>query len=621
MALVIDSKNHIELDGVHYRLAESAEGQHHNVRGEPLRPPNAVTVQGENSQKFQPRPEVLLWNWTDWSQGEGRRTQKFGEAGRSWQLNAVRAFEEPGHLIPGYYCEITQDNTGAADLAKSLVLVAKGTTLYGLDADSANVYQWDGSKWGAATALTGVTAGANPGAVGDQDAIYWQESGTQKLWKWTGSGAPTTISTTLGVTSAVTDLAQTDDYIYVFRAATPLVVEVAKTGSSQTDIDSYTNTGDFLYGAIITELDGRIYTITTAKNWTSIREITPSSAAGTGFGREIARLNGFQAEALWSHNGTLYMVGNYRDPGKERAIIYLQPGGSYGTLGELRQGDDLLQALGGGTRMLDHFFVTEQLNATDSNHALFQVDSISGGVSCVSYDEVGDATGGQIESIFAFEGSVFWSTAGGAGFRTMRADPTKYMINSSAISPEHDFDLVSKKFLSSLVLGCEPLPADWTIYVDYQKDGDGTWTNAITYNTTSGTGTEAAITTDSSTVEFRRLQLRVRFAYTGGGVPTSAPVLLGIEARAVVAEKVKVFQYLLDLSTDQSAGKQSRSGASKVDTFLATAVKATSVDLKDGYTSPRAGEYDQYDVFVDEYNVVLDRPGEGIAAVTLREVI
>ncbi|NIP33302.1 MAG: hypothetical protein GWN18_00095, partial [Thermoplasmata archaeon] len=46
-----------------------------------------------------------------------------------------------------------------------------------------------------------------------------------------------------------------------------------------------------------------------------------------------------------------------------------------------------------------------------------------------------------------------------------------------------------------------------------------------------------------------------------------------------------------------------------------------SVDYQDGYTSPRSGEFDQYDVFVDQYNVVLDRPGEGIAAVTLREVI
>ncbi|NIP33301.1 MAG: hypothetical protein GWN18_00090, partial [Thermoplasmata archaeon] len=76
-----------------------------------------------------------------------------------------------------------------------------------------------------------------------------------------------------------------------------------------------------------------------------------------------------------------------------------------------------------------------------------------------------------------------------------------------------------------------------------------------TYTTDSGTGTSQAVTTDTSTVEFKRLQLRTRFEYTGAGVPSSAPVVLGVEARAIVATKVKVFQLLLDLSTDQSAGK------------------------------------------------------------------
>ena len=68
MALVIDSKFPIELDGVKY-LLDTVRDNHHSVSGEPLRPPNAVTVQGENSQKFQPRPEVMLWTWTDWSEG------------------------------------------------------------------------------------------------------------------------------------------------------------------------------------------------------------------------------------------------------------------------------------------------------------------------------------------------------------------------------------------------------------------------------------------------------------------------------------------------------------------------------------------------------------------------
>ena len=91
---MIDSVFHVELDGVAYKLAQGAEGAHHNLSGEPLRPPNAVTVQGENSQEFQARPDLLLWNWTDWSEGEGRRKLPFTALGRSGHRNTARDFEE-----------------------------------------------------------------------------------------------------------------------------------------------------------------------------------------------------------------------------------------------------------------------------------------------------------------------------------------------------------------------------------------------------------------------------------------------------------------------------------------------------------------------------------------------
>jgi len=66
---MIDSENHISLDGVKYRLDEAAEGEHYIRAGEPLRPPNAQVVQGETGQKFQMRPDTLLWSITDWSGG------------------------------------------------------------------------------------------------------------------------------------------------------------------------------------------------------------------------------------------------------------------------------------------------------------------------------------------------------------------------------------------------------------------------------------------------------------------------------------------------------------------------------------------------------------------------
>ena len=622
---MIDATNHIELDGVKYRLAEDAEGQHYLFHGETLRPPNAVTVQGEKSQEFQPRPDILLWNWSDWSDGEGRRKLKFGEAGRSWQLNAVRAFEEPGHLIPGYYVETTQDSTGAADITLSLTLVVGIDKLYGLDRNAANVYLWDAAadKWGAAVALTGVTAGANDTAVGDNDAIYWIERSTNNVWKWTGTGAPTKISDTDIDATATTHIAQLGAYVYVLEATTATVWEIPKSGAAGVKIDDWSEVGATPAGLTdITVLDGRIYFTVTQRSETAVREVTPTTAAGTGFGAEIARIHGLKTESLWAHSGALYLLGTHEDTAINRTVIYLTPDGdNYGTLGQIRDGDTMRRGSGAGTRMLDHFWGQAQLDSASTNHALMQIDSVSGGVACLAYDADAGATDFPA-SVTAYNGDIFWSTiVGTATKRVLRARSNRYMVLSNAISPEHDFDLASAKFLSSLVLSCEALPADWTIYVDYQTDNSGSWTTGITYTTDSGTGETQVITTSGTTVEFNTLQLRIRFAYTGGGVPTSAPVVLGVEARAGVAVKVPVFQLLLDLADDQSGGGQSRAGASKATAFEATAVKTTAVAFKNGYKNRQTGVFSTHSVMVDTYDVLLSKAGEGVGQVTLKEVV
>ena len=621
---MINSKDHIELDGETYRLAESSDGEHYGVRDEPLRPPNAVTVQGESQQKFQIRPDILLWNWTDWSAGEGRRTLKFGESGRFWQGKAIRVFEEPGHLIPGWYVETTTF-TGGGNFTRDACLGTAMGNLYAVARGGTQVHQWDGSNWSLDLSLTGGPANGFDMVVGDDDALYGIENGASNVYKWTGGASWSSLSTTL-IGTAARSIAQLGPYLYVYRPKSATVWEISKSTGAITAIDEWTETGR---GSVdgqhfITSLDGRIYVVVKLRSETTIREITPSSAAGTGFGAEVARIHGFQVDSIWSHSGALFMAGRYRDDASanDRTVLYLVPGGEYGSLGELRQGEFLATVAGGAGRMLDHFFVAEQLGSGDPEHALFQVDSVSGGLTCLAYDEVGLVTGMDPAWVTHYQGDIFWTTKeSSSANRTLRADASQYNESSWAISSEHDFDLVDSKFLSSLSLSCEPLPANWRIRVDYMTDGDGTWTNVIDYTTTNGTGENQAVTTDASTVGFKRMQMRIRMDYNGGSTPSSAPVILGVEARAVASIKVKTFQFLIDLSSDRSAGKQSRGGATKIDTLRTTLDKETVMDLKDGYTSPRAGEYDQYDVFVEGATVILDRPGEGLAAVTLREVV
>lgn len=621
----VDSKYHIELDGEGYRLAQDSQGQHHSILGEPLRPPNSVTVQGLTQQTFQLRPDLVVWRISDWSGGEGQRTFDPQNPSRHWELNRVRAFEEPGHLIPGFYVEVTQNDLGG-DEQETMTLVSGVDKLYGLDQDTGIVHIWDDTleEWAApGTNLAGVTNGAQVNAVGDNDGVYWIERSSTNVWSWDGSAAPVQLSTGV-ITSGANLIEQLGPYVYVYRPASGKVWEIPKSGATNgEEIDTWTESGKFPRGDVgIVALDGRIYVMVSARDKTSIREIVPTTAAGPGYGAEIARIQGFEGSALWAHSGSLFILGRYEETDQNRTILYLQPGGEYGTLGQIRPGVTMNRGTGGTGRMLDHFWVQQRLNGTDVNHAVFQIDAVTGGLACVAYDETGDATGEIPIAVIGHRGEIWWSVStGSTNKRVMRAQPSLYQSDASAITPEHDFDLASAKYLGSLVLSTEPMPADWTVYVDYQKDNDGTWNTGITYSTTSGTGVTTAISTDSTTDEFNTLQLRIRFEYTGAGTPSTAPVVLAVEARAAVSNKVRLWELLLDLSDDHSAGKASESGSDKVDKFLASAIKATVLSYKDGYTSRKGGEFTEYDVTVDSYRVLLDRPGEGVGFIVLREVV
>jgi len=627
---LIDATHPIELDGVKYKLAATAEGDHHDVAGESLNPANAVTVQGEEGQKFQLRPDILLWSWTDWSQGEGRRKYKQGEAGRSWQLNSVRAFEEPGHLIPGYYVESTQDSSGAADFASDIVLVPAIGALYGMRKGgmSNDYYLWDetNEKWGAATTLTGVTYGCQQNAaVGDSEYVYWMEATSGKLWKFDGTAAPTAINTADLTTIFGPMLAQLGPYVYVADSGVTagpnaVVWEVPKSGAAAVQIDSWTESGESLGAANgMAVVDGKVYVLTSGRNRMSIREIIPSTAAGAGYGAEIATVDGFQADSMWSHAGNLFVAGRYQTNDTHRTILYFPPGGNYGTLGSLRDGELLETMYGGGSRMIDHFFWSDSDGETGPFNALWQVDSVTGGVARLGHNE--DAvSNGQLLSMAVFNGDIFQTNLN-IQQRTSRAMKGSYTKSSSAISSEHDFDLAGEKYLSSILLSTEAMIADWTVYVDYMLDNDGTWTTAVTQTTDGATQLKAVISTDASTVTFGSLKLRIRFVYGGAGVPTTAPVVLGVDCRAGVTEKLNVFRYQLDLSDDHSSGGRSQSGRSKAASFLATAQKTTVLDLKDGYDDRNSGEFTQYDVTVGSYRKIMKSPSEGVGHILLKEVV
>lgn len=622
---MIDAKNAVELNGVKYRLAEDAEGQHYVLGGEPLRPPNAVTVQGEN-QKFQVRADTLLWHITDWSGGEGQRIFDPQAPNRSYELNGVRVFERPGTLRPGMYIEDTLDNVGATFTDRVLLVVA-ATGLYALSTTTNAFYAWNSGtgRWGASQSFTGPSNGASA-VTSDSDFIYWVESGSTTVWRVVPGGtAASSISTTL-ITSGARKIVAQGNNVYVGNvdSGDENIWEIAKIGSTPLNIVDHSiraATQQFV------ALDGFVYSMATDEKQTEILKITPTSAAGTGFGKQFALLNGFYATGFWQQDGVLYLVGE--QPGSTRSVIlYLSQDGTYGTLGHVTVDDEIGDARAGYTpsgqnvRLLDHFFASQQRSAADTAYALWQIDSISGGFANVGYAEDTGIDDTLISSLVAFDTDIFFAGLNGATTGALRAREDQYTKDSNAVSPWHDFGLADEKILGTLVLSMEALPADWTVHVDYATNGSTTFVNAISETTDNTTTTTTTVSTDLSTVTFHTLQIRIRFEYTGGGVPTTAPIVHAVEVRSSVVQPQKVWNLLLDCSDDHSRrGGESHSGAAKIANVKTVGDAGTVVDFKDGYGTRQTGSFDQYDVFVDGYKIILTRPGEGVAVVSIREVI
>lgn len=612
----------VELNGVKYNLSEDGEGAHYQLTGEPLRPPNAVTVQGESSQTFQMRQDALLWSLTDWSGGEGQIKFNAENPNRWRELTGVRVFERPGTLQPGYYVEDTQ-LSGASDIDIAAALVIGAGSLWALDVEASNAYEWDDAneEWDAWGALSGVSGGVEEQPAGDNDAVYFVEQSGNDVFRWDGSGTPDDIGNAPGTSSNVAALG---DHVYSVYVANGEVHEHNKVGSVvSTDIDAFGDTSQYSTTPLVLALDGKVYVMVAQDNSTQVREITPTTAAGTGFGAEIARISGFRGKAMWAHSGTLFLYGSYETARDRTTVLYLTPGGEYGSLGDLRSGYSLgtVTTSEQATRLLDSFFVASQLGASGERHPVYQVESTTGGLSVLAINEDGDAKDESVRSAVAHNNDVFWGVPSSASTkRIMRARSDQYTKSSEAVSPWHDFALANEKILSSLVLSCEKLPADWTVYVDYAVDGDDTWTNAIEYDTTDGKGERVAVSTDSSTATFGTLSIRVRMEYTGAGIPESGPVVLGVDVNAIVNKPVKVWSLMLDLSDDRDR-PGGFSGARKTTNVTSAGDSEKVVAFKDGYQSATPGVFKEHDVVIDTYQIVLSTPGEGLAAVKLRETV
>lgn len=642
--LSISSRHHVKLNGVAYRLAEDAEGDHYVYNGEPLRPPNAVVVQGTARQdKFQTRSDLVMWSISDWSGGEGQAWFAPGAPNRHAVLYDVDPFDRPGTLMPGYAIEDTVE-TGPVTLTVKPLIVKYSSVappsngvsaLIVLDAAVAgDWWKWNNGSdiWEAQTDYTGPSS-APQSADADEDYVYMHETGTTKIWKFAHAGGAASAVATSGISSdAKATLVELGDYLYQIDWGGFTVYEVIKTASSgagsalDTASPALNSTGGN-FDALITKGPNRLYIALPSQTGdTTIREIVPTSAAGTGYGVEIARFSSFVATSMWFHQGTLF-VGGHRDwySPKERILLYYTPGGEYGAIGRPRTPSEeaiqcsVLGSSEGNALDASTFLLHDNSLGGSVSPRVFELDSVTGGYAQIaSVSDSGSHGGWPVRHHDAIFFSKDHGTASGGVYRVNKE---AFASTGYAITPWHDMGLSDEKVLSSVILSCEALPANWEIILSYAVNGSASFTTAGTYSTTGGTGTRYQISTQGAgTKAFRSMRLKIAFNYTGGGTPSTRPVVTGVDVRAQLANPVRTWQLMLDLSDDHG-NVGALSGKDKIAAIKEAATTGLVVRFNDEYYHRLvSGTPTDYDVVVDSYKIIQSHAGEGIAYIVLREI-
>ncbi len=618
--------------------------------GQALRAQNSQLVQGEDSAIFNMRPDVLVFKWTDWSGGEGQNSYDAQEPARYQSGRSIDPWSVPGTLRAGPYPEATLNNAlavfSSADDFPTLVAHGQDLRLVANDGVTPSIFTWDSTnlKWGAAVAITSAA-----GVVRDADAdsLYLYILDQDSIIRWDG----TTFSNfaTAGVSTNHTALVELGQYVYIISAQESsggtTVTEFLKSAAipvAGTGI--YAAAGykheeaDIWPRRLVTTAPNRIYLATVSSMYTTIHAIIPTSAAGAGSGSAIAVLPAQVRSMAWS-GGLLFCHATTKGLGfgEEEGhgyLMYVNPeDGTYGVVDRLRpynsiQSNNFVSA---GSIQRDGVGLSENyigitaalaLGGSVKNEVVVH-DAIRGALHPYARFDAGSVTISPL-SMAKYKGDVFMAEGNAVGGKVMRLVAGKYegdAISPEAVSPLWDFGLVDEKILSSIRVSCEVVPTDWTVSVDYDLDETGSWTNAG--SVAAGTkGSTFAITTGSSTKKFRQLRLRVQLVYGAAGVPTTTPIVLSIEARAQVTQKLRSWAVILDCSDDQGqAQEQNLKGHQKIDNIQTAGTPGgDAVTFKNGYSHRQPNSFDTYNVTVDDYEIFFIKPGEGYAVVRLIEV-
>ena len=626
---MIDGYFHVKLGSYKYRLATNSDDQHYSARLVPLNISNAQVVQSSDP-KYDLRPDTAVWEMTDWSGGEG--TKKFdNETGNQYDLSYnIDALHTPGSIRLANAVE-------AAGINRTGTLVKASDKLFHFSSSDDTIGTYSGNlantTWDEQDAGT-ISDSDYFGVRGDGDGkhIYMPIGSLNDIYRYEPHATYTN------------DMADTDKWVDADSQAVfdrPLVkignkIFVVHLDGSKISVVEYSTTatptvspteifvayeGNLDAGSnqgIVCRGDNELFVCVRTKAGESILyRITPASALGEAFGTEVGRFPGFSVDCIWYASGVLLLAGTSTTTGVDKRTIYYVKGTELGSFGLIRQDatftDAKLITSTDASRMDRTFFLAPTGSA--SNYwTLFTIDLLTGAIfGGPEFSAVRDPN-----SVVDFLGRTFVSeNKGSASTQTYRTAST-YATSGELITAVHDFDIGEEKTLMSIRLSTEPLPANTAVQVYYQDDQDGTWTSAGTYDTDSGTGTTFKISTDSSSVKFKNLQLKIKLTTSDA---TTTPVVRSVQVRCTPTEYVREWDMLLDIS-DEDAQAQGRAftGAQLIDYIKAEATNENIIQFNNGYETPSAGSYDEHDVMIREYNINLTSAGQGVANIKVREV-
>ena len=626
---MIDGYFHVKLGSYKYRLATNSDDQHYSARLVPLNISNAQVVQSSDP-KYDLRPDTAVWEMTDWSGGEG--TKKFdNETGNQYDLSYnIDALHTPGSIRLSNAVE-------AAGINRTGTLVKASDKLFHFSSSDDTIGTYSGNlantTWDEQDAGT-ISDSDYFGVRGDGDGkyIYMPIGSLNDIYryephatytndmadtdKWVDADSQAVFSRPLvkiGNKIFVVHLDGTKISVVEYSTtATPTVSPTEIFVAYEGNLDAGSNQG------IVCRGDNELFVCVRTKAGESILyRITPASALGEAFGTEVGRFPGFSVDCIWYASGVLLLAGTSTTTGVDKRTIYYVKGTELGSFGLIRQDatftDAKLITSTDASRMDRTFFLAPTGSA--SNYwTLFTIDLLTGAIfGGPEFSAVRDPN-----SVVDFLGRTFVSeNKDSTSTQTYRTAGT-YATSGELITAIHDFDIGEEKTLMSIRLSTEPLPANTAVQVYYQDDQDGTWTSAGTYDTDSGTGTTFKISTDSSSVKFKNLQLKIKLTTSDA---TATPVVRSVQVRCTPTEYVREWDMLLDIS-DEDAQAQGRAftGAQLIDYIKAEATNENIIQFDNGYETPSAGSYDEHDVMIREYNINLTSAGQGVANIKVREV-